>query len=248
MGRNVDSNDKSDFIKNENSTLKDTVTKRQAADSSANHMFDKVLPLDCVSNSEGTTPSQLHGSWEQTPAEAPRVGTGASPCHDGPAATASHGARADTTRPWLPRREVASEPPDHVSPTRQCHSPTFTLEKRKQRRTQTFRVVYMQQSQTAHNPGPVTVDHNKLWKILIEVGTSDHLTCLLRNLCAGQEATVRTGHGTTDWFQIGEGVHQGCILSPWLFSLYEQYIMRNAGLDEAQTGIKIAGRNINNLR
>ena len=92
------------------------------------------------------------------------------------------------------------------------------------------------------------VDHNKLWKILKEVETSDHLTCLLRNLCAGQEATVRTGHGTTDWFQIGKGVCQGSILSPCLFSLYEQYIMRNAGLDEAQTGIKIAGRNINNLR
>ena len=86
------------------------------------------------------------------------------------------------------------------------------------------------------------VDHNKLWKIL------DHLTCLLRNLYAGQEATVRTGHGTTDWFQIGTGVHQGCILSPCLFNFYAEYIMRNAGLDEAQTGIKIAGRNINNLR
>ena len=86
------------------------------------------------------------------------------------------------------------------------------------------------------------VDHNKLWKILKE------LTCLLRNLYAGQEATVRTGHGTTDWFQIGKGVHQGCILSPGLFNLYAEYIMRNAGLDEAQGGIKIAGRNINNLR
>ena len=80
------------------------------------------------------------------------------------------------------------------------------------------------------------------------MGIQDHLTCLLRNLYAGQEAIVRTGHGTTDWFQIGEGVHQGCILSPCLFNLYAVYIMRNIGLEEAQTGIKIAGRNINNLR
>ena len=85
-------------------------------------------------------------------------------------------------------------------------------------------------------------------KILKEMGIPDHLTCLLRNLYAGQEATVRTGHGTTDWFQIGKGVHQGCILSPCLFNLSAKYIMRNAGLDEAQAGIKIAGRNINNLR
>ena len=92
------------------------------------------------------------------------------------------------------------------------------------------------------------VDHNKLWKILKEMGIPDHLTCLLRNLYAGQEATVRTGHGTTDWFKIGKGVHQGCILSPCLFNLYAEYIMRNAGLDEAQAGIKIAGRNINNLK
>ena len=92
------------------------------------------------------------------------------------------------------------------------------------------------------------VDHYKLWKISQEVGTPDHLICLLRNLCAGQEATVRTGHGTTDWFQIGNGVCQGCILSFCLFNLYEEYIMWNAGLDEAHTGIKIAGRNINNLR
>ena len=92
------------------------------------------------------------------------------------------------------------------------------------------------------------VDHNKLWKILKEMGISDHLTCLLRNLYAGQEATVRTGHGTTDWFQIGKGGHQGYILSPCLFNLYAEYIMRNAGLKEAQAGIKIAGRNINNLR
>ena len=90
------------------------------------------------------------------------------------------------------------------------------------------------------------VDHNKLWKILKEMGIPDHLTCLLRNLYAGQEATVRTEHGTTDWFQIGRGVHQGCMLSPCLFILYAEYIMRNARLDEAQTGIKIAGRNINN--
>ena len=92
------------------------------------------------------------------------------------------------------------------------------------------------------------VDHNKLWKILKEMGIPDHQNCLLRNLYEGQEATVRTGHGTTDWFQIGKGVRQGCILSPWLFNLYAVYIMRNAGLDEAQAGIKIAGRNINNLR
>ena len=92
------------------------------------------------------------------------------------------------------------------------------------------------------------VDHNKLWKILKEMGIPDHLTCLLRNLYRGQEARVRTGHGTTDWLQIGKGVHQGCILSPCLFNFYAEYIMRNAGLDEAQAGIKIAGRNINNLR
>ena len=91
------------------------------------------------------------------------------------------------------------------------------------------------------------VDHNKLWKILKEMEILDDLTCLLRNLYAGQEATVRTGYGTTDWFQIGKGVHQGCILSLCLFNFYAEYIMRNAGLNE-QTGIKIAGRNINNLR
>ena len=85
------------------------------------------------------------------------------------------------------------------------------------------------------------VDHNKLWKILKEMGISDHLTCLLRNLYADQEATVRTGQGTMDWFQIGKGVRQGCILSPCFFNLYAEYIIRNAGLDEAQTGIKIAG-------
>ena len=92
------------------------------------------------------------------------------------------------------------------------------------------------------------VDHNKLWKILKEIGVPDHLTCLLRNLYAGQEATVRTGHGTKDWFQIGKGVHQGSILSPCLFNFYAEYIMRNAGLEEAQAGIKIAERNISNLR
>ena len=88
----------------------------------------------------------------------------------------------------------------------------------------------------------------KLWKILKEMGIPNHLTCLLRNLYEGQEATVRTGHRTTDWFQIGKGVRQSCILSPYLFNLYAEYIKRNAGLNEAQVGIKIAGRNINNLR
>ena len=92
------------------------------------------------------------------------------------------------------------------------------------------------------------VDHNKLWKILKEMGIPDHLTCLLRNVYAGQEATVRTGHGTTDWFQIGKGVRRGCILSPCLFNLYAEYIRINTGLDEAQAWIKIAGRNIHNLR
>ena len=100
------------------------------------------------------------------------------------------------------------------------------------------------------------MDHNKLWKILKEIGIPDHLTCLLRNLYAGQEATVRTGHGTTDWFQIGKvskiqtgsKIYQGCILSPYLFNLYAEYIMRNTGLEEAQAGVKIARRNINNLR
>ena len=92
------------------------------------------------------------------------------------------------------------------------------------------------------------MDHNQLWKILKEMGIPDHLTCFLRNLYASQEATVRTGHGTTDWFQIRKGVRQGCILSPCLFNFYAEYIMRNTRLDEAQAGIKIAGRNINNLR
>ena len=92
------------------------------------------------------------------------------------------------------------------------------------------------------------VDHNKLWKILKEMGIPDHLNCLLKSLYAGKEATGRIGHGTTDWFQIRKGARQGCILSPCLFNLYAEYIMRNAGLEEAQAGIKIAGRNINNLR
>ena len=91
------------------------------------------------------------------------------------------------------------------------------------------------------------VDHDKLWKILKKMGIPDHLTCLLRNLYADQEA-VRSGHGATDWFQIGKGVRQGCILSPCLLNLYADYIMRNTGLEEAQAGIEIAGRNINNLR
>ena len=89
------------------------------------------------------------------------------------------------------------------------------------------------------------VDHSKLWKILKEMGIPDYMTCLLRNLYAGQEATVRTGHGTTDWFQIGKGIRQGCILSPCLFNLYAKYIMRNAWLDETQAGIKIVRRNVN---
>ena len=92
------------------------------------------------------------------------------------------------------------------------------------------------------------VDYNKLWKILKEMGIPDHLTCLLRNLYAGQEATVRIEHGTTDWFQIGKGVRQGCVLSSGLFNLYAEYIVRNAGLEETQARVKIARRNINNLR
>ena len=92
------------------------------------------------------------------------------------------------------------------------------------------------------------VDHNKLWKILQDMGIPDHLTCLLRNLDAGQAATVRTGHGTTDWFQIGKGVRQGCILSPCLFNLHAEYMMQNVGLDEAQAGFKIARRHINNIK
>ena len=92
------------------------------------------------------------------------------------------------------------------------------------------------------------MDHNKLWEIVQEMGIPDHLTCLLRNLYVGQEETVRTRHGTTDWLQLRKGVRQGCRLSPCLFNLYAEYIMRNAGLEETQAGIKIAGRNINNLR
>ena len=121
--------------------------------------------------------------------------------------------------------------------------PTSTGSSKKQessRKTSTFALLTTTQ--------PLTVGHNKLWKIVEEMGISDHLTCLLRNLYAGQEATVRTGHGTTDWFQIRKGVCQGYILSPCLFNLYAEYIMRNAGLEKAQAGIKIAGRNINNLR
>jgi len=95
---------------------------------------------------------------------------------------------------------------------------------------------------------PLTVDHNKLWKILKEMGIPDHPTCFLQNLYAGQEATVRTRHGTMDWFRIGKGVRQGCILSPCFFNFYAECIMRKAGLEEAQAGIKTAGRNINNLR
>uniref|UniRef100_A0A4W2CGH9 RNA-directed DNA polymerase n=1 Tax=Bos indicus x Bos taurus TaxID=30522 RepID=A0A4W2CGH9_BOBOX len=101
---------------------------------------------------------------------------------------------------------------------------------------------------TDHATASDCVDHNQLWEILKEMGIPDHLTCLLRNLYAGQEAAVRTGHGTTDWFQIGKGVRQGHILSPCLFNFHAEYIMQNAGLEEAQAGIKIAGRNINNLR
>ena len=98
-------------------------------------------------------------------------------------------------------------------------------------------------------PKPLTgVDHNKLWKILKEMGIPDHLTCLLRNLYTGQEATVRTRHGTIDWFQIGKEVHQGCILSPCLFNFYAEYIMRNAGMEEAQAGSKISGRNISSVQ
>ena len=93
----------------------------------------------------------------------------------------------------------------------------------------------------------LNVDHNKLWKILKQMGIPDHLTCLLRNLYSGQKETVRTKHGTTEWFQIGKGVRQGCMLSPCLFNFYAEYIMRNTGLEEAQAAIKIAGKNINNL-
>ena len=112
-----------------------------------------------------------------------------------------------------------------------------------------FNIIVIQLYVPTTNPKEAEVEClYKLWKILKEVEISDHLTCLLRNLYAGQEGTARTGHGTTDWFQIGKGVLQGCILSLCLFNLYAEYIMRNAGLEEAQAGIKTAGRNINNLR
>ena len=115
-----------------------------------------------------------------------------------------------------------------------------SLKKQKSRKTSISALLTM--------PKPLTAWITINWKILKEMAIPDHLTCLLRNLHAGQKAIVRTGHGTTDWFQIGKGEHQGCILSPCLFNFYAEYIMRNAGLDEAQTGIKIAGRNISNLR
>ena len=117
--------------------------------------------------------------------------------------------------------------------------PTFTVSSKKQessRKTPISALLTM--------PKPWLCDQNKLWKILQEMGMPDHLTCILRNVYAGQEATVTSGHGTTSWFQIGEGVHQGCILSPCLFNLYAEYIMRNAGLEAAQAGIKTARRNI----
>ena len=120
--------------------------------------------------------------------------------------------------------------------------PTFVGSSKKQEFQKNIYFCFIDYAKAFH-----CVDHNKLWEILKEMGIPDHLTCLLRNLYAGQEATVRTGHGTTDWFQIGKGVRQGCILSPCLFNLYAEYIMQNARLDEAQAGIKIAGRNINNL-
>ena len=121
--------------------------------------------------------------------------------------------------------------------------PTFAASSKKQdssRKTSTSALLTM--------PKPLTVWITRNWKILKELGIQDHLTCFLRNLYAGQETTVRTGHGTTDWFQIGKGVRQGCILSPCLFNFYAEYIMRNTGLEETQAGIKSAGRKINNLR
>jgi len=121
--------------------------------------------------------------------------------------------------------------------------PTYAGSSKKQ---ENFRKTSISASLTV--PKPDCVDHHKLWKILEDMGIPDHLPCLLRNLYAGQEAIIRTGHGTTDWFQIGKGVHQGCILSPCLFNFYGEYIMRTAGLEEAQAGIKIAGRNIHNFR
>ena len=117
--------------------------------------------------------------------------------------------------------------------------PTSSKKQESSRKTSTSGLLTM--------PKSLTVWITTNWKIFQEMGIPDHLTCLLRNLYAGQEATVRTGHGTTDWFQIKKGVHQGCILPPCLFNLSAEYIIRNDGLDEAQTGIKIAGRNIDNL-
>ena len=121
-------------------------------------------------------------------------------------------------------------------------SPTFDGSSKKQESSRKTSI-----SALLNMPQPLTVWIAINWKILKEMGIPDHLTCLLRNLYIGQEETVRTGHGTTDWFQIGKAVRQGCILSPCLFNLYAEYIMRNAGLEEAQAGIKIARRNINNL-
>ena len=132
--------------------------------------------------------------------------------------------------------------------------PTSTGALKKQESSRKISIFFLSSYAFLTMPKPLTgivcncVDHNKLWKILKEMGIPDHLTCLLRNLYAGQEATVQTGHGTTDWFQIRKGVHQGCILSPCLFNFYAECITRNTGLEEAQAGIKIAGRNINNLR
>ena len=129
-----------------------------------------------------------------------------------------------------------AEEPEIKLPT----SPGSSKKQESSRTTSTSAVLIM--------PKPLTVDHNKLWKILQEIRIPDHLPCLLRNLYAGQEATVRTGCGTTDWFQIGKGVCQGCILSPCLFNLYAEYIMHNAELDETQARINTVGRNTNNLR
>ena len=123
-------------------------------------------------------------------------------------------------------------------------SPTYTGSQKKQQEFQKNIYFWF----IAYAQAFDCVNHHKLWKILQEMGKPDNLTCLLRNLYAGQEATVRTGHGTTDWFQNEKGVCRGCILSPYLFNLYAEYIMKNAGLDEAQAGIKTSGRNINNLR
>ena len=130
-----------------------------------------------------------------------------------------------------------AEEPEIKLPT-----PTESLKKQESFRKNIY-FCFIDYTKTFH-----CVDHNKLWKILKEMGIPDDLTCLLRNLYTGQEATARTGHGTTDRFQIGKGVHQGCILSPYLFNLYAEYIMRNFGLDEAEAGINIAGRNSNNFR